>query len=511
MKILLRLLWLSLLPALAFAADAPVPPKPHIVLVGDSTVTDRTGWGLGFRQFVNDGATVTNTAQGGRSSKSFRDEGHWAKTLALKGDYYLIQFGHNDQPGKGPERETDPATTFTANMVRYVDEVRALGATPILVTSLTRRNFSKTQPDKIDSTLTPYVEAVKKLAAEKNVPLIDLHARSLALCESLGPVETAKLNPAKADGTPDTTHLDAAHSTVFAGLVAEDLRRVVPALAAVLLAEPRAAKISDLEYGQAGGEKLLLDVSVPVGGGPHPVAILVHGGGWSRGDKFRVPSGDSADITPMFAPLTAAKFTWFSINYRHAPQHRWPACLEDVQTAIRWVKAHAAEFNGDPARIALFGHSAGGHLVCLVATLADDSVRVQAVVGYAPVTNHEQDLPVRGGLSSSLQNLLNRPKGLTPESLGLLREISPLNHVRPGLPPFLLIHGELDKTVPLQQSLEFQARLRANDDTCDLMVLPGAGHGLADWERLDPDYPARMVKWLDQYLRPETPPVLPAP
>ena len=513
MKTLLHLTLLALLPALAGAAEAttPVAPKPHIVLVGDSTVTDHTGWGLGFRQFVNDGATVTNTAQGGRSSKSFRDEGHWARALALKGDYYLIQFGHNDQPGKGPERETDPATTFTANLARYVDEVRALGATPILVTSLTRRIFSQTEPGKIDSTLTPYVAAVKKLAAEKNVPLIDLHARSLALCESLGPARTAGFNFPDKAGKTDTTHLDAAGSTVFARLVVEDLRRVVPVLAPVLLAEPSAAKISDLEYGEAGGQKLLLDVSVPVGAGPHPVAILVHGGGWSRGDKFRVPSGDSADITPMFAPLTAAGYVWFSINYRHAPSHRWPACFEDLQTAIRWVKAHAAEFGGDPSRIVLFGHSAGGHLVCLAGTLVDDSVRVQAVVGYAPVTNHEQDLPVRGGLSTSLQALLNRPKALTPESLGLLHEISPLNHVRPGLPPFLLIHGELDKTVPLQQSLDFQARLRASGDTCDLLVIPGAGHSLADWAKLSPDYPARLIAWLGEHLRAEAPPAAPVP
>ena len=507
MKTLLQFMLLALLPALALAAEAPaaapVAPKPHIVLVGDSTVTDTSGWGLGFRQYVSDDAVVANTAQNGRSSKSFRDEGHWAKALALKGDYYLIQFGHNDQPGKGPERETDPATTFPANLARYIDEVRALGATPVLVTSLTRRNFSKTAADKIDSTLIPYVEAVKKLAAEKHVPLIDLHARSVALCESLGPARTAGFNFSDKNGKTDTTHLDAAGSVVFARLVVEELRRAVPALAPVLLAEPRATKISDLEYGEAGGQKLLLDVNVPVGAGPHPVAILVHGGGWSRGDKFRVPSGDSADITPMFAPLSAAGYVWFSINYRHAPQHRWPACFEDVQTAIRWVKAHAAEYGGDPTRVVLFGHSAGGHLVCLAGTLVDDSVRVQAVVGYAPVTNHEQDLPVRGGLSTSLQALLNRPKELTPESLGLLREISPLNHVRPGLPPMLLIHGELDKTVPLQQSLDFQAKLRANGDACDLLVVPGAGHSLADWDRHDPDYPARLVAWLAEHLRPE--------
>ena len=163
-------LLLALLPALAFAAE-PTVPRVHIVLVGDSTVTDQSGWGLGFRQFVGDGVLVSNAAQGGRSSKSYRDEGHWEKALALKGDYYLIQFGHNDQPGKGPKRETDPATTYYENMARYVDEVRAQGGQPILVTSLTRRIFSKTDPARIASSLTPWAGAVQKLAAAKNVPM----------------------------------------------------------------------------------------------------------------------------------------------------------------------------------------------------------------------------------------------------------------------------------------------------------------------------------------------------
>jgi alpha-L-fucosidase 2 len=175
-----------------------------------------------------------------------------------------------------------------------------------------------------------------------------------------------------------------------------------------------------------------------------------------------------------------------------------------VLTAIRWVKANAAAFNGDPERIALFGHSAGGHLACLAASVSDDSVRVQAVVGYAPVTNHEQELPVRGGLSPSLQNLLNRPKEVTPESLGLLRAISPLNHVRPGLPPFLLVHGDADKTVPIQQSHDFQAKLRANGVTCDLHILPEAGHRLSDWDKVAPHYRAELVAWLDRHLRSET-------
>ena len=263
----------------------------------------------------------------------------------------------------------------------------------------------------------------------------------------------------------------------------------------------------DIEYGQAGGEKLLLDVSVPEGEGPVPVAILVHGGGWGSGDKALVDGG--AGIGVWFGPLTAAKYTWFSINYRLAPKHRWPACLDDVLTAIRWVKANAASFKGDPGRIALFGHSAGGHLACLAGTVVDDSVRVQAVVGFAPVTNHEQELPIRGGLGLALQNLLNRPKEVTPESLGLLRAISPINHVRPGLPPFLLVHGDADKTVPIQQSYDFQAKLRANGVECDLQVLPGAPHRLSEWVRADPGYATRYISWLDRHLRPAAIPAHP--
>ena len=231
--------------ALAVAAGAQTPPagRPvHIVLVGDSTVTEGSGWGLGFRQLAAPEVRVTNTAQNGRSSKSFRDEGHWATAIAAKGDYYLIQFGHNDQPGKGPERETNPATTYPANMARYVDEVRAIGATPILVTSLVRRTFSETEPGRLTSTLGPWVDAVKRVAAEKRVPVIDLDASSRALCERLGPVDTARFNVRTDAGTWDTTHLDATGSLAFAKLVVADLRRAVPALSPWLIDDPEAER-----------------------------------------------------------------------------------------------------------------------------------------------------------------------------------------------------------------------------------------------------------------------------
>ncbi len=230
----------ALTPSGVLAGDDGWNPtgRLRLVLAGDSTVTDRSGWGRGFQRFLTDAVECTNTAAGGRSSKSFRDEGRWAQALALRGDYYLIQFGHNDQPGKGPARETDPSTTYAANLARYVDDVRAIGAQPILVTPLTRRNFAPDGSGRLADTLGPYVEAVKRVAAEKRVPLIDLHARSTELCERLGPAGCAALNPRKADGTPDTTHLDAGGSVRFARLVVDELRRLVPRLAPDLGAEP---------------------------------------------------------------------------------------------------------------------------------------------------------------------------------------------------------------------------------------------------------------------------------
>ena len=257
----------------------------------------------------------------------------------------------------------------------------------------------------------------------------------------------------------------------------------------------------DLEYGRVGEERLLLDVHVPAGAGPFPVAILVHGGGWVGGDKGGSDRpGNGADITPWFAPLTQADFVWFSINYRLAPKHRWPACIEDVQTAIRWVKAHVGEFKGDPARIALLGHSAGGHLVTMLATMSKPDTRVQAVVGFAPVTDHEQDLAQRGGLSPSLQSLLGLPKEVTPQSLNALRALSPINRVKPGMPPVLLLHGDADQTVPLQQSVNFQKRLKSAGVPCELITLKRAPHSLLEWDKTDASWKPALMAWLRKTL-----------
>lgn len=223
------------------ADESTAAHKIKIVLVGDSTVADRSGWGLGFKEFVDTNkAECINVAMGGRSSMSFMKEGRWTNALALKADYYLIQFGHNNQPGK-PGRSTD-MPTFIANMKQYVEDARAIGAHPVLVTPLTRRQWDKNNPYKINSTLEPYAEDVRKIAADEHVPLVDLHARSIELCEKLGRDKCYEFSPIKVvDGTNayDGTHLMGPGRVMFARLVVDELRQAVPELASVFLTEPR--------------------------------------------------------------------------------------------------------------------------------------------------------------------------------------------------------------------------------------------------------------------------------
>lgn len=220
------------------AAPKQAPKLVRIVLIGDSTMAVQQGWGPGFLRFLTDAAVCLDLARNGRSSRSYVNEGHWKNALAEHPDYVLIQFGHNDQPGKGPERETDPATSYREFLARYVSEARAAGAKPVLLTSLARRGWRGgkiAQPD-----LQPYVEAARAVAAEQHVPLVDLNARSVELFEKLGPKGTEELEPPRTDGKPglDHTHLSPHGSDVIGRLVAEELLRTVPELARCIRVAP---------------------------------------------------------------------------------------------------------------------------------------------------------------------------------------------------------------------------------------------------------------------------------
>ncbi len=272
-------------------------------------------------------------------------------------------------------------------------------------------------------------------------------------------------------------------------------RPVFGLLIAAAFATPAwAAEIQKgIEYENVDGESLKLDISVPDGKGPFPVAILIHGGGWGGGDRAVV-------YVPPTDPFTDAKFTWFSIDYRLAPQHRWPACMDDVRTAIRWIKTHAGDYKGDPDNITLVGYSAGGHLAAFAAATEDESTKVQGLVLFAGPTDLLSDCERRGEVSPALQALLDHGPVIDREMRTKLHELSPLNYLTHRMPPTLLIHGTEDQSVPYSQSVAFQAKLNDLNVPCELITIPGGEHRLQDWPRLNPDYQKKVVDWLHEEI-----------
>jgi acetyl esterase len=259
-----------------------------------------------------------------------------------------------------------------------------------------------------------------------------------------------------------------------------------------------AALTQDIEYANVGGVSLRLDAFVPDGAGPFPAMIMVHGGGWNTGDK----SGGRTKgyMAPMDDPLSRAGFAWFEINYRLAPKFLYPACIEDVETAIRWVKAHAAEYHLDPSRIALAGESAGGHLVDLAAARADKSTRVAAVVSFYGAYDlvyqakaKPADANVRGLFGISV---------VDEKTIPLLQAASASAYLKPGLPPCLLVHGDLDPKVPYDEDVAFRAKLLALGVPCEFITIHGGGHGMNTWDKVAPGYKDEVVAWLQKTLPP---------
>jgi len=230
-------------------------------------------------------------------------------------------------------------------------------------------------------------------------------------------------------------------------------------------------KFGSADYGiiycRLEGEYLRMDLFYPSSGGPWPVLLFVHGGGWTEGDKAGVWTD----------PVNAG-YLVVSINYRMAPDYLFPAMIQDVKCAIRYLKAHAKTYNLDPQRIALIGHSAGAHLVAL-AGLADEragwdvgpyqeqSSRVQAVI---PISG-PYDLDVR--FSPDVEMLIQNAFGSDQRSIA-----SPVKYADPNDPPFFIIHGDQDSVVPVQQATLLQEALLKEGVPVELVVVKNAGHGL---------------------------------
>lgn len=234
-----------------------IKPKEKITLfmIGDSTMANKketafpeTGWGQVFQSFFNDKVVVENHAVNGRSSKSFMNEGRWDSVLVKlkKGDYVFIQFGHNDQKDKDSNRYTNPHTLYKSFLRKYIEETRNKGAVPVLLTSVVRRNF--TTDGVLLDTHGQYPVAMRDLAKEMGVCLIDMQLLTEQLVIQHGPVASKKLylhfeageSPNHPNGVKDDTHLNRRGALLFAGEVARELVKMKHPLSAnVVLSQSR--------------------------------------------------------------------------------------------------------------------------------------------------------------------------------------------------------------------------------------------------------------------------------
>ncbi len=272
-----------------------------------------------------------------------------------------------------------------------------------------------------------------------------------------------------------------------------------------------AQSLDGIVYGEAGGRQLKLDYYPPAGKGPHPAVILIHGGWYHANSKA------AGEIYPADF-LTPAGYAVFAINFRPAPPFTLADQVDDVSRAVRFIRHHAAHWNVDPQRLVLWGGSAGAYRGNMAALLGGpgpaeapdpvdrESARVQAVVSMYGIGDlrpivHRPWMPGRPTLEEWAGML--RPATAPGRSVDeAATAASPLTHVSPAAPPFLLIHGTRDEAVPHEQSLLLQQRLRAAGVRCELLSIPGGLHTTVQWHRL-PQVPAwelSALRWLNQTL-----------
>lgn len=239
----------------------------------------------------------------------------------------------------------------------------------------------------------------------------------------------------------------------------------------------------DLAYVKDGHERQKLDLYLPENSAaPRPLIIWVHGGGWQSGSKEGCP--------PLHAGYVQRGYAVASINYRLSGHAVFPAQIEDCKAAIRWLRAHASEYSLDPMRFGVWGSSAGGHLVALLGTSGevkawdvgaylDQSSKVQAVCDYYGPTDFAAFVTTQGyeshATATSPEAKLIGGKVLdNPDKVSRL---NPITYITPDDPPFLILHGDRDPTVPMNQSELLFKALRQKEVSAHLHIIHSAGHG----------------------------------
>lgn len=248
-------------------------------------------------------------------------------------------------------------------------------------------------------------------------------------------------------------------------------------------------------YGPADNQPLTMDYYAPKGTGPHPIAIIIHGGGYTGGTS---KNGSEAYCADFLAP---AGYAVFSVNYRLAPKYPYPYMVYDVERAVRYVRFHASE-------IALVGGSAGGFLSNMVGLLnapgnpntVDPVDRVSAKA-QAVVTLFAQSSFATVPINDSVHALLDpviAAKGLEEA----LRESAPITYVTPAAPPFLQIIGDQDEYIPLTEVANLHVALQRAGVASNVIVIPGGKHATGGWYKVpgEPDWELQMTVWLNRQL-----------
>jgi acetyl esterase/lipase len=262
----------------------------------------------------------------------------------------------------------------------------------------------------------------------------------------------------------------------------------------------------DVVYSESNGEKIALDAYLQKSPGPHLAAVFVHGGGFIGGDKHPCPHY-------ILEPFLGHGYSVISVNYRLSPQHRFPAAIDDVKSAIHFVRAHSSEWRLDPKRLVLTGESAGGLITGLVgATLIGDD-RVAAVVSMCGefdlelrvaedpchVNGQSVPCPPGGCISPGLAAFFGFDALTTDDQRATLREASTVDHLHADMPPYLLIHGTRDSGVPYEQSVSMQQAMMKIGADCTLLPVIRGGHGNWTREQWQTATDAELV-WLEQRI-----------
>lgn len=249
--------------------------------------------------------------------------------------------------------------------------------------------------------------------------------------------------------------------------------------------------VKDVVYCTVDGVDLKMDIAKPTGDGPFPAIVCIHGGGWQLGNK--------SGFEPTARVMAANGYLAVTVAYRFAPKYKWPAQVEDVKCAVRYLRAHAEELKINPEKIGAIGHSAGANLSLMLGLTdpkdnlegnggyAEQSSKVQAVVSLSAPTNFatwqplpEVDQPVRKEYGKGFEDILIDLLGTDDRTAKIMADASPITYADSGDAPVLTLHGSVDPLVPIQQAHELDKAIKDAGGRHKLVVVEGADHGFAD-------------------------------